>query len=80
MSERDDLVRQRAELLERIQQLERDSTSGGIEAVKREGAAIVAAREKEMVEKGESGPDPVVEPAEPVKPKKERGGANDDVL
>jgi hypothetical protein len=48
MSERDDLVRQRAELLERIEALERDAVSGGIEAVKAEGQAIVARRELQM--------------------------------
>jgi hypothetical protein len=71
MSEKDGLVRQRAELLERIEQLELDSQSGGIEAVKREGAAIVAAREKEIEEQGPSSPAPVEQESE--RPKKKRG-------
>jgi hypothetical protein len=50
----------------------------GLAAVKAEGAAIVAAREAELAAEAE------VRDAEPVvvpeKPKKKRGGRNDDVV
>jgi hypothetical protein len=51
----------------------------GIAAVKEEGRRIIAAREMELAEQGESpSPAPVEEPVE--KSRKKRGGRNDDVV
>jgi hypothetical protein len=64
--------------------------SPGLSAVKAEGAAIVAARERDLEREkaasvepdggAEPTEEPVVTPSPAPKPKKKRGGRNDDVV
>jgi hypothetical protein len=86
-SERDELLRRKAELEERIAFLESEQDGGGLAAVKAEGAAIVAAREAELAAEVEArDAEPVVESVSPTgdvpepKPKKKRGDGNNDVV